>query len=224
MHVKCRLYCSFLHSCTIYWVESILASVSLVMENFQRWVKISEIFGQNHYSPKEIIAFVNRHNDGSLKRATILLSSQFYPSRITWIFLNMIFNFTNTFLPKIMPNYCQPGIMYNNLFWTCMFIDILTRHWRMSITKLTVILACECYVMQRIGAKVFFESHFNSLIQSNLVISNFLVTLTLFLNAKCSLPLWSKLKISHKKWFLNTNLFFIKPFLIIKFDCIYLCK
>ena len=55
--------------------------------------------------------------------------------------------------------------------------------------------------------------------QSNLVIRNFLVTLKLFLNAKCSLSLWSKLTIGHRKWFLNTNLFLIKTFLITKFDC-----
>ena len=26
-------------------------------------------------------------------------------------------------------------------------------------------------------------------------------------------------QIGHRKWFLNTNLFLIKPFLIAKFDC-----
>ena len=57
------------------------------------------------------------------------------------------------------------------------------------------------------------------LIESNLVIRNFLVTLKLFLNAKCSLSLWSKLTIGHWKWFLNNNLFLIKTFLITKFDC-----
>ena len=56
-------------------------------------------------------------------------------------------------------------------------------------------------------------------VQSNLVIRNFLVNLKLFLNAKCSLSLWSKLAFGHGKWFLNTNLFLIKPFLITKFDC-----
>ena len=30
-------------------------------------------------------------------------------------------------------------------------------------------------------------------------------------------------KIGHRKWFLNTNLFRIKPFLITKFDCIKRC-
>ena len=59
------------------------------------------------------------------------------------------------------------------------------------------------------------------LLQSNLVIRNFLVTLKLFLNAKCSLSLWSKLVFCHGKWFLNTNLFLIKTFLTTKFDCIY---
>ena len=58
-------------------------------------------------------------------------------------------------------------------------------------------------------------------IQSKLVIRNFLVTLKLFLDAKCSLSLWSKLTIGHGKWFLNTNLFLIKTFLITKFDCIF---
>jgi hypothetical protein len=57
------------------------------------------------------------------------------------------------------------------------------------------------------------------LIQSNLAIRNFLVALKLFLNAKCSLSLWSKWQIGHRKWFLNTNKFLIKPFLIAKFDC-----
>ena len=41
----------------------------------------------------------------------------------------------------------------------------------------------------------------------------------LFLNAKKSLSLWSKWQIGHGKWFFNTNLFPIKPFLIAKFDC-----
>ena len=50
-------------------------------------------------------------------------------------------------------------------------------------------------------------------IQSNLVIRNFLVILKLFLNAKCSLPLWSQWSFGHEKWFLNTNLFLIKTFL-----------
>ena len=40
------------------------------------------------------------------------------------------------------------------------------------------------------------------------------------LNAKSSLSLWSKWQIGPRKWFLNTNLFLIKPFLIAKFDCI----
>ena len=57
-------------------------------------------------------------------------------------------------------------------------------------------------------------------IQSNLVIRNFLVTLKLFLNAKSSLSLRSILAFGHGKWFLNTNLFLIKTFLITKFDCI----
>ena len=60
-----------------------------------------------------------------------------------------------------------------------------------------------------------------SLVQSNLAIRNFLNALKLFLNAKSSLFLWSKWQIGHGKWFLNTNLFLIKPFLISKFDCMY---
>ena len=56
-------------------------------------------------------------------------------------------------------------------------------------------------------------------VQSNLVIRNFLVTLKLFLNAKSSLSLWSKLAFGHRKWFLYTNLSLIKTFLITKFDC-----
>ena len=28
-------------------------------------------------------------------------------------------------------------------------------------------------------------------------------------------------QIGHKKWFLNTNLYLVKPFLNTKFDCIY---
>ena len=54
-------------------------------------------------------------------------------------------------------------------------------------------------------------------LQSNLVIGNFLVTLQLFLNPKCSLSFWSKLAFGpwfgHGKWFFSTNLF------ITKFDC-----
>ena len=68
------------------------------------------------------------------------------------------------------------------------------------------------------------QSHFelvSSLIQSNLAIRNFLVALKLFLNAKSFLSLWSKWQIGHGKWFLNTNLFIIKSFLIAKFDCKY---
>ena len=57
------------------------------------------------------------------------------------------------------------------------------------------------------------------MIQSNLAIRNFSVTLKLFLNAKCSLSLWSKLAFGRGKWFLNTNLFLIKTFLIAKLDC-----
>ena len=53
----------------------------------------------------------------------------------------------------------------------------------------------------------------NSNKRSNLKIRNFLVTLKLFLNTKCSLSLWSKLTIGHWKWFLNTNLFLIKVWL-----------
>ena len=58
-----------------------------------------------------------------------------------------------------------------------------------------------------------------SLVQSNLAIRNFLNALKLFLNAKSSLFLWSKWQTGHRKWFLNTNFFLIKPFLIAKFDC-----
>ena len=57
------------------------------------------------------------------------------------------------------------------------------------------------------------------LIQSNLPKRNFLVTLKLFLNAKCSLFVWSKWQIGHRKWSLNTNLFLIKQLLNAKFDC-----
>ena len=45
-------------------------------------------------------------------------------------------------------------------------------------------------------------------IQSNLVIRNFMVTLKLFLNAKCSLSLWSKLAIGHEKWFFKVHIFY----------------
>ena len=55
-------------------------------------------------------------------------------------------------------------------------------------------------------------------VQSNLAVRNFLVTLKLFLNAVSSLSLCSKWQIGHRKWFLNTNLFLIKPFLIAKID------
>ena len=56
------------------------------------------------------------------------------------------------------------------------------------------------------------------------ILAYFLVTLKLFLNAKSSLSLWSKLAFGHRKWFLNTNLFRIKTFLITKFDCIRISK
>ena len=52
-------------------------------------------------------------------------------------------------------------------------------------------------------------------VQSNLAIRNFLVTLKLFFNVKWSLFIWSKWQIDYRKWFLNTN-----KFLIAKFDCI----
>ena len=67
--------------------------------------------------------------------------------------------------------------------------------------------------------QMFIKLYFFYLIQSNLAIRNFLVALKLFLNTKSSLSLWSKWQIGHRKWFLNTNLFLIKPFLIAKFDC-----
>jgi hypothetical protein len=52
-------------------------------------------------------------------------------------------------------------------------------------------------------------------VQLNLVIRNFLVTLKLFFNAKCSLSLWSKLANWAEEMVLNTILF-----LITKFDCV----
>ena len=61
-------------------------------------------------------------------------------------------------------------------------------------------------------------------VQSTLVIRNFLVILKWFLNAKCSLSLWRKTAIGHGKWFLHTNLFLIKMFLITKLDCILLVE
>ena len=68
----------------------------------------------------------------------------------------------------------------------------------------------------------------DSEIHSNLAMRNFLVDLKLFLNAKSSLSLWSKLAFGHRKRFLNTNLntnlFRIKTFLITKFDCIRISK
>ena len=45
----------------------------------------------------------------------------------------------------------------------------------------------------------------NFVLQSNCVIRNFWVTLKLFLNAKCTLSLWSKKVNGCGKWFLNTN-------------------
>ena len=45
---------------------------------------------------------------------------------------------------------------------------------------------------------------------------------SLFISAKSSLSLWSKWPIGCWKWFLNTNLFLNKPFLIAKFYCTYL--
>ena len=50
------------------------------------------------------------------------------------------------------------------------------------------------------------------LVQLNVVIRNFLVTLKLFLTLM-------KLAFGHKKWFLITNLFLIKLFLITKSNC-----
>ena len=46
-----------------------------------------------------------------------------------------------------------------------------------------------------------------------------MVPLKLFFNTKCSLSVRSTYAIGHWKWFLNTNLFLIKPLLITKFDC-----
>ena len=57
------------------------------------------------------------------------------------------------------------------------------------------------------------------IIQSNLVIRNFLVTLELFLNAKCSLHYEVNWQLVKGKWFLNNKMFLIKTFLITKFDC-----
>ena len=82
----------------------------------------------------------------------------------------------------------------------------------------------DCWVFKRgvIKLERFLpkNQHTKRKLHSNLAIRNFLVSLKLFLNAKSSLSLWSKWQISHRKWFLNTNLFIIKLFLIAKFDCI----
>ena len=63
------------------------------------------------------------------------------------------------------------------------------------------------YILNSYARKRLWQSNHRDLRleQSNLVIRIFLVTLKLFLNAKRSLSLWSKLTIGHRKWFLNTN-------------------
>ena len=121
--------------------------------------------------------------------------------------------------------------------WICHGKKCLTTHACACALKDATCIECERDVWDH-GGRIFscsfcnnylceddqFEHQVHRLlhIQSNLVIRNFLVTLKLFLNAKCSLSLRSKLTIGHGKWFLNTNLFLIKTFLITKFDCI--CK
>ena len=82
-----------------------------------------------------------------------------------------------------------------------------------TYTKLTFLMKAPTYT-----------GYLQQVVQSNLVIRNFLITLKFFLNVKSYLPLWSKLAFGHGKWFLNTNLFLIKTFLITKFDCITCCK
>ena len=57
------------------------------------------------------------------------------------------------------------------------------------------------------------------LIYLNLVIRNFLVTLRFSLTPNIPYPYEENWYIEHRKQFLNTNLFLIKPFLITKFDC-----
>ena len=119
--------------------------------------------------------------------------------------------------------------------WICHGKKCLTTHACSCALKDATCIECERDIWDH-GGRIFscsfcnnylceddqFEHQVHRLlhIQSNLVIRNFLVTLKLFLNAKCSLFVWSKWQIGHKKWFLNTNLFLIKPFLITKFDCI----
>ena len=87
---------------------------------------------------------------------------------------------------------------------------------RLKIWKLEKLLKLDCLSVSQLFGKWFrfMMCTYIWIVQSNLVIRNFLVTLKLFLNAKCSLSLWSKLTIGHGKWFLKSNLFLIKTFLI----------
>jgi hypothetical protein len=110
-----------------------------------------------------------------------------------WIF------YWNLFLPNV---FHVKALRQNELFWAG-YVSSISRMFS-DMTKF--VLRSSSFSKEK-------------QIQSNLVIKNFWVTLKLFLNAKCSLSLWSKLTIGHGKWFLNTNLFLIQTFLITKFDC-----
>jgi hypothetical protein len=131
----------------------------------------------------------------------------------------------------MIQNKCSPTVRLL-IFWLFYFINNLRNFTNFESTNLRFFFSQKLFFLM--VAKLFFveinilrfcqfwyqlKMLWNKFVQSNLVIRNFLVTLTLFLNAKCSLSLWSKLAIGHEKWCLNTNLFLIKPFPITKFDC-----
>ena len=113
-----------------------------------------------------------------------------------------------------MHSFCLITNIYNLLFKSefCSNFEEIGCHLLFCDHKSTFI-----QLQQRFFTKKYLSTMY--ILQSNLAIRNFLVALKLFPNAKSSLSLWSKWQIGHGKWFLNTNLFLIKPFLIAKFDC-----
>ena len=69
-----------------------------------------------------------------------------------------------------------------------------------KIVKKTRISSTEC-LMEFLFFYIQLPYRRRFIVQSNLAIRNFLVTLKLFLNAKSSLSLWSKWQIGRRKWF-----------------------
>ena len=83
------------------------------------WLKINILVMKFWY-------FVNRHNDRSLKMPKTVFQSQFSTSKTKWIFNAMFdkFNFWTIILSKIMPNSCQPCVLFiHKILHTIIYLE-----------------------------------------------------------------------------------------------------